>query len=143
MRGTIGYLAPEWISGVAITAKADVYSYGMMLFELISGQRNSKQHEERRLEYFPVRTARLINEGGDVLQLLDPSLEGNADAEDLKRICKLACWCIQDDETKRPAMGLAVRILECCLDLDVPPIPRLLLVLGYGNESTIVFTDQQ
>ncbi|XP_042505693.1 G-type lectin S-receptor-like serine/threonine-protein kinase At2g19130 [Macadamia integrifolia] len=41
MRGTIGYLAPEWISGAAITAKADVYSYGMMLFELISGRRNS------------------------------------------------------------------------------------------------------
>ena len=41
MRGTRGYLAPEWISGVAITAKADVYSYGMMLFEFVSGRRNS------------------------------------------------------------------------------------------------------
>lgn len=36
MRGTIGYLAPEWISGVAITPKVDVYSYGMLLFEIIS-----------------------------------------------------------------------------------------------------------
>ncbi|KAF8043221.1 hypothetical protein BT93_A1537 [Corymbia citriodora subsp. variegata] len=45
MRGTRGYLAPEWISGVAITAKADVYSYGMMLFEFVSGRRNSEPFE--------------------------------------------------------------------------------------------------
>ena len=36
MRGTVGYLAPEWISGVAITQKVDVYSYGLLLFEIIS-----------------------------------------------------------------------------------------------------------
>ena len=41
MRGTIGYLAPEWISGLPISAKADVYSFGMVLFELISGRRNT------------------------------------------------------------------------------------------------------
>jgi serine/threonine protein kinase len=41
-RGTAGYLAPEWICGVAITAKADVYSYGMVLLEIISGRRNSR-----------------------------------------------------------------------------------------------------
>ncbi|TVU17145.1 hypothetical protein EJB05_33161, partial [Eragrostis curvula] len=37
MRGTVGYLAPEWIEGTAITTKADVFSYGMMLIKLISG----------------------------------------------------------------------------------------------------------
>ncbi|GKC82642.1 G-type lectin S-receptor-like serine/threonine-protein kinase [Tanacetum coccineum] len=42
MRGTGGYLAPEWLSGVAITAKADVFSYGMMLFELVNGKRNTQ-----------------------------------------------------------------------------------------------------
>ncbi|KAL8235821.1 hypothetical protein R6Q59_016902 [Mikania micrantha] len=40
MRGTWGYVAPEWISGVAITTKADVYSYGMTLLELLGGRRN-------------------------------------------------------------------------------------------------------
>jgi serine/threonine protein kinase len=40
MRGTWGYVAPEWISGVEITTKADVYSYGMTLLELIGGRRN-------------------------------------------------------------------------------------------------------
>ncbi|TQE07731.1 hypothetical protein C1H46_006664 [Malus baccata] len=40
MRGTVGYLAPEWFSGKAITPKADVFSYGMLLIEVISGRRN-------------------------------------------------------------------------------------------------------
>jgi serine/threonine protein kinase len=37
MRGTLGYLAPEWIGGADVTAKVDVYSYGMVLLELVSG----------------------------------------------------------------------------------------------------------
>ena len=48
MRGTIGYLAPEWIGGEAVTSKVDVYSYGMVLFELISGRRNSSQVPQGR-----------------------------------------------------------------------------------------------
>ncbi|XWS39529.1 hypothetical protein CRYUN_Cryun18bG0063400 [Craigia yunnanensis] len=43
MRGTMGYLAPEWISGVTVTPKADVYSFGMMLLEFVSGRRNFEQ----------------------------------------------------------------------------------------------------
>jgi serine/threonine protein kinase len=44
---TIGNLAPEWISGTDITAKADVFSYGMMLFEIISGKRNASKDRRR------------------------------------------------------------------------------------------------
>ncbi|KAK3211056.1 hypothetical protein Dsin_015762 [Dipteronia sinensis] len=127
IRGTRGYLAPEWLSGNAITTKADVYSYGMMLFEFVSGRRNSEQIKDGIVEYFPTWVASIIsNEGGDVLSLLDSKLEGNADAEEVRRICKVACWCIQDDETHRPSMGQVVRILEGVLDLTLPPIPTSL-----------------
>ena len=40
-RGTIGYLVPEWLSGQAVTFKVDVYSFGIVLFEIISGRRTS------------------------------------------------------------------------------------------------------
>uniref|UniRef100_A0A2N9EYP4 Non-specific serine/threonine protein kinase n=1 Tax=Fagus sylvatica TaxID=28930 RepID=A0A2N9EYP4_FAGSY len=63
MRGTRGYLAPEWISGVAITTKADVYSYGMMLFELVSGRRNSEQSADGKTSFFPTWAASLIAQG--------------------------------------------------------------------------------
>uniref|UniRef100_A0A0D3FSD7 non-specific serine/threonine protein kinase n=1 Tax=Oryza barthii TaxID=65489 RepID=A0A0D3FSD7_9ORYZ len=73
MRGTIGYLAPEWISGVAITQKVDVYSYGMVLLEIISGRRNTlnecKSSGDQTV-YFPVQAARNLLKG-DVRSLLD------------------------------------------------------------------------
>ncbi|XP_028796026.1 G-type lectin S-receptor-like serine/threonine-protein kinase At2g19130 [Neltuma alba] len=79
MRGTRGYLAPEWISGVAITPKVDVYSYGMMLFELVSGRRNSEPSKDGQVRFFPTWAAKVVIQGGDVLDLLDPTLERNAD----------------------------------------------------------------
>ncbi|CAL5394386.1 unnamed protein product [Camellia sinensis] len=129
MRGTTGYLAPEWILGVAITTKADVYSYGMMLFELISGRRNTDQSEERIVKFFPISAASVVIKGGDVLGLLDHRLEKHVDVEEVWRICKVACWCIQDDENDRPSMGQVVQILDGILDVEPSPIPRLLKAL--------------
>ncbi|KAL4620281.1 hypothetical protein ACB092_06G141900 [Castanea dentata] len=141
MRGTRGYLAPEWISGVAITAKADVYSYGMMLFEFVSGRRNSEPSADGKIRFFPTWAASLITQGGDVLSLLDPRLEGNADEEEVTRICRLACWCIQDDETHRPPMGQVVQILEGVLDVNLAPVPRSLQVFVDDQEHIIFFTE--
>uniref|UniRef100_A0A5B7A678 Protein kinase domain-containing protein n=1 Tax=Davidia involucrata TaxID=16924 RepID=A0A5B7A678_DAVIN len=144
MRGTRGYLAPEWISGVAITAKADVYSYGMMLFEFLSGRRNSEPSEDGKIKFFPTWAASVTiggGGGGDILSLLlDHSLEGNADAEEVTRICRVACWCIQDDENHRPSMGQVVQILEGVLDVNLPPIPRSLqLFVDNHDQDDIVF----
>ncbi|KAL6626988.1 hypothetical protein ACP70R_030714 [Stipagrostis hirtigluma subsp. patula] len=125
MRGTIGYLAPEWISGLPITHKADVYSYGMMLLEIISGRRNSEKIKEGNFTYFPIYAAVKVNEE-DVMCLLDRSLEGHADAEQLNRACRVACWCIQDAEEHRPMMGQVVHMLEGVMDVEVPPVPRSL-----------------
>ncbi|KAL7219060.1 hypothetical protein ACSBR2_012187 [Camellia fascicularis] len=129
MGGTIGYIAPEWILGLAITTKADVYSYGMKPFELISGKRNTDQSEERIVKFFPIWAASVVIEGGDVLNLLDHRLEKHVDIEEVWRICKVASWCIQDDENDRPSMGQVVQILEGILDVNLSPIPRLLQAL--------------
>lgn len=141
MRGTRGYLAPEWISGVAITAKADVYSYGMMLFELVSGRRNSEASEDGKVKFFPSLAASVAANGGDVLSLLDPILDRNADAEEVLKISKIACWCIQDDENTRPSMGQVVQILEGLMDVNVPPVPRSLQVFVESQEHIVFFTD--
>jgi serine/threonine protein kinase len=125
MRGTIGYLAPEWISGLPITHKADVYSYGMVLLEIIAGRRNSEKIKKGKFTYFPIYAAVKVNES-DVMCLLDSNLEGNADVEQLNRACRVACWCIQDAEDHRPMMGQIVRMLEGVVDVEVPPIPRSL-----------------
>uniref|UniRef100_A0A0E0FIM7 non-specific serine/threonine protein kinase n=1 Tax=Oryza nivara TaxID=4536 RepID=A0A0E0FIM7_ORYNI len=136
MRGTIGYLAPEWISGLPITHKADVYCYGMMLLEIISGRRNSEKIKEGRHTYFPIYAACKVNEG-DVMCLLDRRLDGNADAEQLEKACRIACWCIQDAEDHRPMMGQVVHMLEGVTDVEVPPVPRSLqYFVGMEDNNT-------
>ncbi|KAG9150486.1 hypothetical protein Leryth_010855 [Lithospermum erythrorhizon] len=141
MRGTRGYLAPEWISGVAITAKADVYSYGMMLFEFVSGKRNSESSEYGIARFFPTWAASVTVEGGDILSLLDPRLDRNADEDEVLRLCKVACWCIQENESIRPSMGQIVQILEGVLEVNMPPTPRSLQAFVDNQENIVFFTE--
>ncbi|CAL9082542.1 unnamed protein product [Musa acuminata var. zebrina] len=141
VRGTIGYLAPEWITGSAITPKADVYSFGLMLHEIVSGSRNTETREEWNRFYFPLWAAIKLQEG-DTLCLLDPRLKGKADEEELSRVCRIACWCIQDLECSRPSMGEVVQQLEGVLDVSIPPIPALLkkLVDDESEEDNHYYT---
>jgi serine/threonine protein kinase len=140
MRGTIGYLAPEWISGAAVTSKVDVYSYGMVLFEIISGRRNSSQEYTKDGDYssfFPLRAARKLL-SGEVGSLVDANLRGDANLEEVERVCKVACWCIQDSEFDRPTMTEVVKFLEGLSELDMPPVPRLLSAITLGAPASAV-----
>ncbi|XXG74170.1 hypothetical protein AAC387_Pa07g2958 [Persea americana] len=140
MRGTRGYLAPEWISGQAITPKADVYSFGMVLFEVISGRRNSEESEDEKIFFYPTWAASRMAEG-EVIGVLDSRLEGNAVVEELQRALRVACWCIQDDENHRPSMGQVVQMLEGVLDVSIPPIPRTLQIIT-ENQEPVVFSSE-
>ncbi|KQJ99097.1 G-type lectin S-receptor-like serine/threonine-protein kinase At2g19130 [Brachypodium distachyon] len=140
-RGTAGYLAPEWLSGVAITPKVDVYSFGMVLLEIISGRRNSPgscSSNNNHVEYFPVLAISKL-QGGDVRSLMDPQLHfGDLNLEQAERACKVACWCIQDNESDRPTMGEVVRVLEGLQEIDMPPMPRLLAAITERSDATSV-----
>ena len=139
MRGTIGYLAPEWISGEAITTKADVFSYGMVLFEIISGRRNLEHRETSMETYFPMLVARKLLEG-ELQGLLTEGLINGVNERELERACKVACWCVQDSESSRPTMGEIVKILEGVIDVDMPSVPRYLEVLAEGSNNVKFFS---
>ncbi|XP_020577423.1 G-type lectin S-receptor-like serine/threonine-protein kinase At2g19130 [Phalaenopsis equestris] len=131
MRGTVGYLAPEWISGLPITPKADVYSFGMMLFEIISGRRNINHQFE--FVFFPAWAATKIWEG-EFLVLLDERLKCDVLIEELVTASRIASWCIQDSESHRPSMGQIVQILENLAEVNVPPVPGSLQVLTENKD---------
>uniref|UniRef100_A0A0E0JS11 Receptor-like serine/threonine-protein kinase n=1 Tax=Oryza punctata TaxID=4537 RepID=A0A0E0JS11_ORYPU len=136
MRGTLGYLAPEWLSGQAITSKADVFSYGMMLFEIISGKRNMERRASTSssVEFFPLLVAEEIPKGGEVHRLFNNELAGEASPEELDRVCKVACWCIQNHPDCRPSMREIIQILEGLKPVETPPVPRYLKLLADGQE---------
>uniref|UniRef100_A0ACD6AF55 Uncharacterized protein n=1 Tax=Avena sativa TaxID=4498 RepID=A0ACD6AF55_AVESA len=137
MRGTVGYLAPEWIAGVAITPKVDVYSYGMVFLEIISGRKNSYApcSSSGNLDvYFLVHAAHKLLEG-EVGNLVDQMLHADVNLDEAELACKVACWCIQDEEFHRPTMGEVVQILEGRVEIGMPPVPRLLKAMAGSSHS--------
>ncbi|KAI4993788.1 hypothetical protein ZWY2020_008101 [Hordeum vulgare] len=134
-RGTVGYLAPEWVLGLPITPKADVYSYGMTLLELVSGRRN-RDAGGRGAGYFPLWAASKVSEG-QFVALLDERLVGDANVGELSRACSVACWCIQQSEAMRPTMGQVVQVLEGSLTVGAAPVPRHLEVFCAEDSRTL------
>ncbi|GLJ42368.1 hypothetical protein SUGI_0877450 [Cryptomeria japonica] len=127
-RGTRGYLAPEWLSGLPITVKVDVYSFGMTLFEIISGRRNSNLSLQESQHYFPAWAADQIQKG-NTIGIVDERIADKADVEEVRRAAVVSFLCIQKDEIEKPSMAQVVRILEGKSEGDMEQYQRSLQAL--------------
>ncbi|KAM5567778.1 rust resistance kinase Lr10 [Rosa sericea] len=125
-RGTAGYIAPEVFcrNFGGVSHKSDVYSYGMMLSEMVGGRRNINVKVEDTSEiYFPhwiYKRLELDEELG---------LQCVTNEEDKARARKMiivSLWCIQTDPSNRPAMKEVIEMLEESVEsLQIPPKPYL------------------
>ncbi|KAJ0455631.1 putative non-specific serine/threonine protein kinase [Helianthus annuus] len=122
MRGARGYLAPEWLSEVAITAKADV-----------------EQHEDLSFTFFPNLAVNVVMEGGDILSLLDSRLKREASVNKSQEFVKLHVGVIQDEVDSRPSMNEVEQILEGSLDVKMPPIPESVQFFVDNTEHLVFF----
>ncbi|KAE8805940.1 putative LRR receptor-like serine/threonine-protein kinase [Hordeum vulgare] len=106
IRGTFGYLDPEYVSSRSFTKKSDVYSYGVLLFELIAG-RNPQQG---LMEYVELAA---INADGKTgwEEIADSRLEGAFDVEELNDMAAAAYKCVSRVSRKRPSMRDVVQAL--------------------------------
>jgi hypothetical protein len=127
VRGTTGYLAPEWLLGAGVTEKSDVYSYGMVLMEMLGGRRNLQAEPgpsgSRRWSYFPKLVADRAREGR-VAEVLDRRLASSAgDEASVRRLAHVALWCAQEKPGARPTMARVVEMLEARGGASVEPPP--------------------
>ncbi|XP_056694345.1 G-type lectin S-receptor-like serine/threonine-protein kinase At5g24080 [Spinacia oleracea] len=128
IRGTRGYLAPEWISNRPITVKADVYSYGMLLLEIIGGRRNLDMTYDAEDFFYPGWAFKeMVNE--KAIKVVDKRLGVAVDEEEATRALKIAFWCIQDEVSVRPSMGEVVKMFEGTMEVNMPPMPQNVLEL--------------
>ncbi|KAH0668677.1 hypothetical protein KY289_023170 [Solanum tuberosum] len=125
-RGTIGYIAPEIVCRNlgGVSHKSDIYSYGMMVLEMVGGRKNVDVGVDRTSEiYFPHWLYQRI-ELDEELQLI--GIMNEEEKECARKMVMMSLWCIQTDPSNRPSMSKVVEMLEGKLDsLQMPPKPYL------------------
>ena len=136
VRGTRGYLAPEWLANLPITSKSDVYSYGMVLLEIVSGRRNFEVSAESNGKKFSVWAYEEFEKGLSVEGIVDKKLgEGEVNMEEAKRAVEVSFWCIQEHPSQRPTMGKVVQMLEGMTQIEIPPAPTAGIKGSIGGSS--------
>lgn len=117
IRGTRGYIAPEWVSGVPITEKVDVYSYGVVLLELVMGLRmselpaNGSADEGAALRQLVWTVTEKIKTGDQTLidGVVDPRLNGNFVRSEVLLVLEFAVLCLEKERNQRPNMNHVVQ----------------------------------
>eukprot|EP00249_Psilotum_nudum_P022424 c28512_g1_i1 orf=114-2699(+) len=133
MRGTPGYLAPEWLLQLAVTDKSDVYSYGMVFLEILSGRRNMDYSYTSDKCYFPAwvlhmaQTERWEEAAEDVYLGSDST---GCNLEQAVKAIKVALWCLQEDPKLRPSMNSVWLMLEGHMEVTDPPT-TMQFILAY------------
>ncbi|KAL6896930.1 hypothetical protein ACP4OV_007502 [Aristida adscensionis] len=127
-RGTPGYAAPELWMRSGVTEKCDVYSFGVLLLEIVARRRSFDEAAPESRQWLP-RLAWAKYESGNLMELLaaPASRDDHAAVETVERMCKVAFWCLQQQPEARPPMGVVVRMLEGEADIPPPanPFPHL------------------
>ncbi|TKY68983.1 putative receptor protein kinase ZmPK1 [Spatholobus suberectus] len=123
IRGTRGYMAPEWVFNLPITSKVDVYSYGIVVLEMITGRSPTtgiqiteleaeSPHHERLVTW--VRERRKGSEVGSswVDQIVDPCLGSDYDMNKMEILATVALDCVEEEKDARPSMSQVAERLQ-------------------------------
>ncbi|KAE9611763.1 putative glycerophosphodiester phosphodiesterase, protein kinase RLK-Pelle-LRK10L-2 family [Lupinus albus] len=125
-RGTAGYIAPELFSRNfgGVSHKSDVYSYGMMVLEMVGQRKNINVAVDRSSElYFPHWIYKRL-ELNELVEL--QCIKNESDEEMVRKMSMVSLRCIQTNPSNRPAMGKVVEMLEGSSEvLQIPPKPFL------------------
>ncbi|GLT60087.1 hypothetical protein SLA2020_328710, partial [Shorea laevis] len=131
-KGTLGYCAPEFfLRNHPITYKCDVYSFGMLLFEIVGRRKNKVSNSSESLDWFP-KVVLDKYQKGELVELIKSSGIRKEDMEKAERMSVVALWCVQDSPGARPPMSAVVKMLERGVEIMPPPKPTHLLFSSLG-----------
>ncbi|KAM7481138.1 hypothetical protein LguiB_005721 [Lonicera macranthoides] len=129
-RGTPGYAAPELWMPYPVTQKCDVYSFGMLLFEILGRRRNLDLNLPDSQEWFPKWVWKKFDQGKLSEVMAVCGIE-EKDREKAGRMAVVALWCVEYNPEIRPWMSDVVKMLEGGIDIPIPKNPfRHFMVLS-------------
>ncbi|KAH9803117.1 G-type lectin S-receptor-like serine/threonine-protein kinase [Citrus sinensis] len=123
--GTYGYMAPEYASDGQFSVKSDVFSFGILLLEIISGKKNRGfYHSDNKLNLIG-HAWKLWNEGMPS-QLIDPCIQGSFNLAEVIRCIHIGLLCVQQHPEDRPSMPSVILMLGSEIVLPQPKQPGYL-----------------
>ncbi|KAK6137797.1 hypothetical protein DH2020_028456 [Rehmannia glutinosa] len=133
--GTYGYAAPEYIMTGHLTPRSDVYSYGVVLLELLTGRKSLDRSRPAREQNLTEWAIPLLKEKKKLLNIVDPRLEGDYPVKGFQKAAMLAYHCLNRNPKARPLMRDIVDSLEPLqAPFDVPTEkPTLILCSENSN----------
>ncbi|GAB2286470.1 Probable serine/threonine-protein kinase pbl17 [Dionaea muscipula] len=133
--GTYGYAAPEYVMTGHLTARSDVYGFGVVLLEMLIGRRALDRCIPNR-EYNLVEWCRpLLNNTKKLPQILDLRMDGQYTMKAMMRVANLAYQCLSQNPKGRPLMSQVVEILETVYEQEASH-EQVLLRNGTGGVGT-------
>ncbi|XP_031387433.1 G-type lectin S-receptor-like serine/threonine-protein kinase LECRK4 [Punica granatum] len=123
IRGTRGYVAPEWFRNQPITVKVDVYSFGILLLEIICCRRSVDIEIGGEDKVILADWAYDCYREKTIDALVEKDEEAISDSKRLERFVMVAIWCIQEDPSLRPTMKKVMLMLEGIIQVSIPPCP--------------------
>eukprot|EP00253_Pinus_taeda_P007682 PITA_07682 len=128
--GTLGYMAPEYALRGQLTEKADVFSFGVLVLEIISGRKNQNSGEDME---FLIEGAWRLYKTDRALEVMDRTLDGSYSWEEYIRVIKIGLLCTQAVAALRPSMSRVVWMLTSKReDLPSPTKPAFIDLDGVG-----------
>ncbi|KAF3433833.1 hypothetical protein FNV43_RR24936 [Rhamnella rubrinervis] len=111
--GTYGYMSPEYAFQGLFSEKSDVFSFGVLLLEIVSGRRNSSFHEDEESSSLLKFAWKLWNEN-NIIALTDPALSSSIrdDENEIMRCLHVGLLCVQESARSRPSMPSVVSMLN-------------------------------
>ncbi|XP_010913053.1 cysteine-rich receptor-like protein kinase 6 isoform X2 [Elaeis guineensis] len=109
--GTFGYMAPEYVMHGQLSVKSDVYSYGVLVLEIITGRKNSSFSNSESGKYLLSYIWEQWNKG-TVLEILDPCLGNHCPTTEVLRCIQIGLLCVQENPSDRPDMSTVVMMLN-------------------------------
>jgi len=130
--GTFGYLAPEYFMHGKVNDKIDVFAFGVVLLELVSGRKPLSTDCPKGQESLVMWANSIIQEG-KLTQLADPSLPCEGHADEVERMTLAASLCIRPTPQHRPHIAMVVKLLDG--DNDTLKWARSQVGLSYESDG--------